>query len=115
MNAKKEFIEHVKGKEVLCAFVQVESDRVICKTQWTLLEDEWNDTLITYLKKSYSKKEYDDFISRLDFEYDPGYGGQELYGIIWYKDGTWSERGEYDGSEWWEHKICPEFPEELRV
>ena len=46
-------------------------------------------------------------IECLDFEYDSGYGGQELFGYIWYKDGTWSERGEYDGSEWWEHKERP--------
>lgn len=46
-------------------------------------------------------------IDKLDFEYDNGFGGQELFGYIWYKDGTWSERGEYDGSEWWEHKERP--------
>lgn len=46
-------------------------------------------------------------IERLDFEYDNGYGYQELFGFIWYKDGTWSERGEYDGSEYWEHKERP--------
>jgi len=50
-------------------------------------------------------------IERLDFEYDSGYGGQELFGHIWYQDGTWSSRGEYDGSEWWEHNKCPEIPE----
>ena len=49
----------------------------------------------------------------LDFGYDSGYGGQELFGIVWLVDGTWLERGEYDGTEWWEHKECPEIPEEL--
>lgn len=49
----------------------------------------------------------DEVLPRLDFEYDQGYGGQYLYGYIWYADGTWSERGEYDGSEWWEHKERP--------
>mgnify|MGYP000630626643 CR=1 FL=1 len=49
----------------------------------------------------------------LDFEYDSGYGGQNLFGTIWYEDGTWSERGEYDGSEWWEHRERPQIPEEL--
>lgn len=39
--------------------------------------------------------------------YDNGYGGQELFGTIVYKDGTWLERGEYDGSEWWEHRKLP--------
>jgi len=43
----------------------------------------------------------------LDFEYNSRYGEQKLYGYIWYADGTWSVRGEYDGSEWWEHIVRP--------
>lgn len=42
-------------------------------------------------------------------EFDPGWGVQELHGYIWYNDGTWSSRAEYDGSEWWEHNVCPDF------
>ena len=49
----------------------------------------------------------EDVLPKLNFEYDAGYGGQELFGYIWYSDGTWSERGEYDGSEWWQHQCCP--------
>jgi hypothetical protein len=29
-------------------------------------------------------------------------------------DGTWSERGEYDGSEWWNYQKCPDIPSELK-
>lgn len=46
-------------------------------------------------------------IDDLDFTYDNGYGGQELFGIVYFNDGTWLERGEYDGSEWWEHITTP--------
>jgi hypothetical protein len=46
-------------------------------------------------------------IPQLNIEYDGGFGRQELFGYIWYTDGSWSERGEYDGSEWWEHKERP--------
>lgn len=49
----------------------------------------------------------DSVIEKLDFDYDSGHGWQELYGFIWYKDGTWSQRGEYDGAEWWEHMERP--------
>jgi hypothetical protein len=59
------------------------------------------------LKNNYSKEEYETFINALDFDYD---SSQELYGIIWYKDGTWSMRDEYDG---WVHYICPEIYDEL--
>ncbi|QNI21485.1 hypothetical protein [Salmonella phage 3sent1] len=38
-----------------------------------------------------------------------------LYGNVWFTDGTWLERGEYDGSEWWEYKATPAIPEECRT
>ena len=53
----------------------------------------------------------DAFLASLNFDYDNGYGCQELYGFIWFSDGTWAERGEYDGSEWWNRRKRPEMPE----
>lgn len=39
-------------------------------------------------------------------DYDNGPSGfQSLFGLILMKDHSWFERAEYDGSEWWEHKI----------
>jgi len=90
MNAKKEFLEHTQGKEILCAYVET--------------------ALKVNLSVNYKPFDLVRFLGLIDFDYDSGFGGQELYGIIWYKDGTWSERGEYDGSEWWEYKSCPEIP-----
>lgn len=46
----------------------------------------------------------------VDVEYDNGFGVQELYGTVWFKDGTWAEREEYDGSEWWDIKVRPALP-----
>lgn len=67
------------------------------------------------LKEGHTPEEYQDFLHKLDYEYDNGYGGQELYGTIWLmKPNTWLTRGEYDGSEWWEYNECPAVPEELR-
>lgn len=40
--------------------------------------------------------------------YDSGYGGQEIASDLVVVGGTWwLERGEYDGSEWWEFKTMP--------
>ena len=47
------------------------------------------------------------------FDYDQGSGGQEVFGDILFKDGTWLSRGEYNGSEWWEFNKPPTI-EELR-
>lgn len=55
---------------------------------------------------------WDEFKSIADFEYDCGYGGQEIakdlivVGVDW-----WLERVEYDGSEWWDFKTTPQKPE----
>lgn len=90
-NAKVEFLDHVSNKaKVKCARI--------------------NEISLT---RNYTEKQYDEFLKHLDFNYNNGYGGQELYGTIWYEDGTWSERGEYDGSEWWNFKSVPKIPKEL--
>ena len=46
----------------------------------------------------------------INTEYYPGYGEQYLFGIIVFNDESWLERGEYDGSEWWEIKRMPKEP-----
>ena len=101
MNARQEFLEHVKGKEVLCAWIRYE-----------LSYDE-KDNEYFNLARNHNEITYQNFLNLLDFEYDNGYGGQELFGTIWYKDGTWSGRGEYDGSEWWKYHKVPEIPDYL--
>ena len=68
-----------------------------------------DSTRVTY------KSTWEDFCSKADFEYDDGYGSPEIPTdlIIVGKD-FWLERGEYDGSEWWEFKTMPEEPTETR-
>lgn len=100
-NARIEFEEHTKDKVVKCAMVYKQ-------------ESYWEDGPKILLPVGYNLVQYENFLDQLNFTYDSGYGGQELFGIIWYEDGSWSERGEYDGSEWWEHNELPEIPEELK-
>lgn len=53
-----------------------------------------------------------EFLNTLkSIDYDEGYGSQELFGIIVFKDGSWMDRYEYDGSEHWVHNKCPEEPD----
>ena len=44
------------------------------------------------------------------WKYNPGHTSQELFGIIWYSDGSHSRRAEYDGAEWWEYVPTPDIP-----
>lgn len=102
-NAKEEMLELLKGKEIKCAKIinsgSIWLDTPECKT--------------IILKVDYTTDDYERFLKELDFNYDSGYGGQELYGTVWFKDDTWAGRGEYDGSEWWEEYSLPEIPKEL--
>jgi hypothetical protein len=99
-NAKLEFIEHTKPHSIKCATIT--------------FGDDWVENGLTYnLPTCWSTVDMDNFLNCIDKNYDSGYGRQELFGIIWYTDGTWSDRGEYDGSEWWQHHECPEITEDL--
>jgi hypothetical protein len=111
-NAKQEFLIHIRSQfvppiesNVLCASIQKGDDYG---------DDEEIIERTFILTTGYSQEDWNEFLSKLDFIYDSGYGGQELFGTIWYTDGTWSDRREYDGSEWYEYHICPEIPENVR-
>ncbi len=92
MNARDELLDHIGNRDV--------------KHVHIVYERYCNGSRI---KDCFSGK-LDSVLGELNFDYDSGYGSQELFGNIWYNDGTWSERGEYDGSEWWEHKSRPDIP-----
>lgn len=56
---------------------------------------------------------WSDFEKLADFNYDAGYGGIEIAsGLVVVGNDWWLERGEYDGSEWWEFKRLPERPDD---
>jgi hypothetical protein len=90
MNARTELLEHIEGREVKHVHITV--------------GEEWRGNCQVIAGTLH------DVLPLLDFECNAGYGTQKLFGTIWYTDGTWSERGEYDGSVWWEYKKCPPIP-----
>lgn len=107
-NAKKEFLDHINdrcigGRTVRCAWVQFEYHR-----------DDNDKPIKHVLPVGYTPEDLVLFLEEINQNYDNSYGGQELFGTIWYTDGiTWSERGEYDGSEWWEFREVPDITPEL--
>lgn len=114
MNAKKELKEHVAkiNKTVLAAEIKIgnsyynSEDEVIRATLYPdhiKLEDPMRALAI------------EEFLSAIDVEYYNGYGVQELYGTIWYTDGTYSDRHEYDGSECWAYHRPPALPEQPKI
>ena len=97
---KEDFLDEIKDKPTIhAACITYGSD-------WA------NNQKKVFLKIGYSPIDYDVFLSQIDIEFDGGFGSQEVFGYTWYDDGTWSERHEYDGSEWWEYKKTPDIPKE---
>lgn len=88
INAKEELLAHIRHGE------DVEYVKIAYSPGYGKAEKRVEGTL-------------EEVLPFLDFKYDNGYGMQELEGYIWYTDGTWSARGVYDGSEWWEHQKRP--------
>lgn len=105
MNAKDELLSTLQQTgnldNVKCAYIYRDSGF-------------YNKTGEAILKLDYSADDWQRFLGILDFNYDHGYGTQELFGNVWFKDGTWLSRAEYDGSEWWNNVKCPEIPEECK-
>ena len=109
MNAKEEFLRHTKKQLVKCAQLR-RGDHIDCDEEGNYIPSPTID-----LKMGYTSEDLQNFLKAIDFDYNNGYGGQNLFGCIWYRDYTWSERGEYDGSEWWNYHSCPQIPEELNT
>jgi hypothetical protein len=55
-------------------------------------------------------KSLDELISPLDYNYDCSYGHQYVHGMVWFTNGIWASRSEYDGSEYWTIKKYPNLP-----
>jgi hypothetical protein len=88
-NAQEEFLIVTNKFKIIGADIQFNSD------------DDTYDINSMKLKPLYTLNEYEIFLKFLDRDYDCGYGGQQLFGVIYCEDGVWIDRGEYDGSEWW--------------
>jgi hypothetical protein len=102
VNAKEELLKAISGTaKIKCASIVLGPD----------YDDEENRQRFV-LKINYSEDDYQSFLVKLNFKYDNGYGGQQLFGAVWLEDGTWLSRGEYDGSEWWNHNVLPTIPPE---
>ena len=104
MNARHEILT-VLGNDLTLEAAEIHKE--------TIWDEEDTPKPGDVLLKGHTINELDKFLEELNFDYDSGYGGQELYGTLWFTDGTWAERGEYDGSEWWERRSRPEIPIEL--
>ena len=104
MNAKQELLKLLKNKEIICAEIFFSTEGI-----------DLNNSKKFILKTNYTINDYKTFLSKLDFNYDNGFGIQQLFGTIWFKNNIWAERREHNGSEWWEILFLPNIPNKLQI
>lgn len=94
INAKQELLDIITSRNLTILKIKITYTHINLDDNTTITKD------ITTL---------DD----LNFDYDAGYGSQELFGIVYCKNSNnrpvWLTREEYDGSEWWDINTIPEF------
>ena len=105
MNAKMEILKDF----------DFELSHALLKCAYIRYDDPWNEEEAeALLPVGYTTEEYNNFLDKLyEIDYDSGYGHQELFGTLWFKDGTWASRKEYDGAESWQLNYCPGIPDYL--
>lgn len=94
INAKQELLNIITSRNL-----------TILKIEITYTPIDWDDN--TAITKDITT------LDDLNFDYDAGYGSQELFGVVYCKNSNnrpvWLTRKEYDGSEWWDINTIPEF------
>lgn len=94
INAKQELLNIITSRNL-----------TILKIEITYTHINWEDN--TAITKDITT------LDDLNFDYDAGYGSQELFGVVYCKNlnnrPVWLTREEYDGSEWWDINTIPEF------
>jgi hypothetical protein len=108
-NARTEFLTHVGDRIVVAARIEP------AVSGWKVAPELGKGVYLKfglYLPGVDGQTEYIEFLEKLNFLYHSGYGLQYLDGVIWYDDGSWSDRHEYDGAEWWVHRERPRIPDE---
>lgn len=72
-------------------------------------KDEDDDIVVVDLPVSHTEDDLEKALDALDVDYQTG-SLPRITGTIWFKDGSWATRREYDGSEWWHLNVLPKIP-----
>jgi|NOAtaT_6_FD_contig_121_80337_length_3634_multi_9_in_0_out_0_5 hypothetical protein len=100
MNAQAEFLNHIMHlPDVKAVTIMIDNEGYGLNPEYIKIFN---------LREGFTDEEYTKFIEDLDVEYDDGYGTQHLFGKIWFVDGSWSDRYEYDGSKCWTYQELTE-------
>lgn len=72
------------------------------------------ETDVKWVGTKTHKTTWEDFKKIADVVYDDGFGSAEVaQDLLVVGKNWWLERGEYDGSEWWDYKEFPKEPTKI--
>jgi hypothetical protein len=72
------------------------------------------ETDVKWVGSSTHKTTWADFKKNANVDYESGFGSPKVAGdLLVVGENWWLERGEYDGSEWWDYKEMPKEPTEI--
>lgn len=124
---QNEYERLVKDNPDNIYYLDEDSNRISCIKDFAGLADQVDSAILwavvehnnyfdrdksVILKSKRTRDDILEFINSLrSIEYYDGFGAQELFGTVVFKDGSWLTRGEYDGSEWWERHLLPVEPD----
>lgn len=94
-NAKEEFLQLTNS--------------TLATVLWAKFATETGGETILFPAYAGIKEEWDLFLSRLNYDYENGWAGENTDGAVMFSDGSWAERQEYDGSSHWALRIKPTF------
>lgn len=124
LNAKRDLLKIFahNNQEILCAEIGLGNYPEYIK-KYEEYEDEadYVDTdEIIYLPIGYTEEQLQEFLAKLDFDYDEDNYDKEyrwIYGTVWAKsDSFWATRAEFEMANgmYWTYPKMPKIPEYLR-
>ena len=115
MNAKKEFMEITEGHKVVCAEIELVTNRSYSPYLGAISINNPIEirNIKSLLKVRYSKKGLKAFIDSLDYEYDNWHSPDILIGTIWLTGFKWIGRKTTNGAAYWHKNEQPKIPKYL--
>lgn len=103
INLKESVLHSAGNRKILCASIFIDNFT-------------YNEEIEICLKANHTEEEYQEFLNKLDIEYDDEDPHNELSGRIWFEDlRSWMDY-EYDYEyifKYWQVYTLPEIPEDL--
>jgi hypothetical protein len=103
---------NINARDELLFFLEASNKKLKCAQIWFSPQENQPPAFIN-LPVGFGESRFLEFQREINRSYHNGHTPQELFGVLWFVDGTWADRYVYDGSEEWMLREIPAIPSEL--